>query len=213
MWVAVAALLIVPAHSRDAENALDAEASMQTSAAALAEKEYPRAMEALAPALRLRPSDPQVLNLKGAILTKMKDYSGAMTCYEEALRVSPGFFPALYNIGALLALEGKWDPAVTYYRNLLIDNPNNELVQYKLLLLLLRTNGDPALQAKLFSSPSPSNTPAWYYACAARAYKKGDKAEAARYLNVAGSVFREKTEIFQAELEESGLLDSTTSKK
>jgi len=209
----MSALPFTPMHAATGENALDAEASVQASSTALAKKRYPQALEALAPALRLRPSDPSVLNLKGAILTRMKDYSGAEACYEEALKVSPGYFPALYNIGALLALQEKWDPAITYYRNLLIDNPNNELLQYKLLLLLLRTDSAPALQAKLFASDTPSNTPAWYYASAARAYKKGDKAEAARYLDVAGSVYRDKTEIFQEELEESGLTASTPSKK
>ncbi len=187
---------------------LDVGFLIKTSAALLEEKQYQKALATLAPALQQYPKDPQVLNLQGAILTKLKDYAGAQKCYEEALKASPGFFPAEYNIGSLLALRQQWDPAITYYRNLLIEQPNNELVEYKLLLLLLHQGPDPDLQQKLFSMDVPSNTPAWYYASAARAYKKGDKGEAGKYLDVAKSVFGDKTEIFQQELDESGLKDA-----
>ena len=189
---------------------LDVGFLIKSSALLLEEKQYQKALATLAPALQQYPNDPQVLNLQGAILTKLKDYASAQKCYEEALKASPGFFPAEYNIGSLLALRQQWDPAITYYRNLLIEQPNNELVEYKLLLLLLHQGADPDLQQKLFSLDVPSNTPAWYYASAARAYKKGDKGMAAKYLDVAKSVFGDKTEIFQQELDESGLKDAKT---
>jgi len=168
-------------------------------------KDYQGALVILAPALQLRPEDPTALNLKGAILTKTKDYEGARLCYESALKASPGFFPARYNLGALLALQKQWDPSITYFRNLLIEQPNNELVEYKLLLLLLSRNVDPELERRLFNSPTPSNTPAWYYASAARSYKSGDLSKASQYIQVAKSVFGDKTDIFQEELDESGL--------
>ena len=191
--------------SSDGSVALSADASIQTSSAALEKKNYSGALSALEPALLQRPSDPVVLNLRGAILTKMNDYSGAQASYEEALKADPDFFPARYNLGALLALRREWDPAISYFRNLLIEQPNNELIQFKLLLLLLRQHADQPLQDRLFSSESPSSTPAWYYAKAARAYQKGNPAEAARYLEVARSVFGDHTGIFQEELDESGL--------
>lgn len=179
--------------------------SLQTAQKALEANQPDRALQLLAPALQSNPQDPEILNLQGAILTKKKEYPAARSCYEAALRKSPQFFPALYNIGALLALEGKWEEATTYFRNFLIDQPNNELLQYKLLLLLLVHDGDPALQAKLFSSTVPSNTPGWYYASAARAYKEGRPGEAKRLIEVAGSIYGDKTSIFTEELEESGL--------
>ena len=184
---------------------LDADASIQTSSAALEQKDYQRALSDLGPALQLRPEDPTVLNLKGAILTKTKDCAGARLCYEGALKASPSFFPARYNIGALLSLQQQWDPAIAYFRNLLIEQPNNELVEYKLLLLLLRQGSDPALEKRLFDSPIPSNTPAWYFASAARSYKTGEPDKASRLIDVAKSVYGDKTQIFQEELDESGL--------
>jgi Flp pilus assembly protein TadD len=186
-------------------DAIKADNAVGQSASFLKASNYQRALDALAPALQLHPDDPIVINLHGAILTKMKDYDGARACYEKALKVSPGFFAARYNLGALLALQEQWDPAITYFRNLLIEAPNNELVEYKLLLLLLHQDAEPDLQQKLFPSDIPSNTPAWYYACAARSYKKGDRQEAAKYIDVAQSVFSDKTDIFQEELDESGL--------
>ncbi|MFZ4388385.1 MAG: tetratricopeptide repeat protein [Chthoniobacterales bacterium] len=200
--------LPAPAAAAETKSALNADASLQAAFTALKKKNYPRALSELEPALEQRGNDPVVLNLKGAILTKMKDYSGAQACYDKALKASPNFFPARYNMGALLPLRQQWDPAISYFRDLLIEQPNNELVQFKLLLLLLRQNADQQLQEKLFSSDSPSSTPAWYYASAARAYQKGKPSEAAKYIDVAQSVFGDQTGIFQEELDESGLKDS-----
>lgn len=200
--------LPAPAAAAETKSALNADASMQAAFTALKKKNYPRALSELEPALEQRGNDPVVLNLKGAILTKMKDYSGAQACYDAALKASPNFFPARYNMGALLPLRQQWDPAISYFRDLLIEQPNNELVQFKLLLLLLRQNADQQLQEKLFSSDFPSSTPAWYYASAARAYQKGKPSEAAKYIDVAQSVFGDQTGIFQEELDESGLKDS-----
>lgn len=184
---------------------MKADAAVQKATALLAADHYERAMKALEPALQFRPDDPIVINIRGAILTKLKDYPGAIACFERALKISPGFFAARYNIGSVLALQEQWDQAIMYFRNLLIEAPNNELVEYKLLLLLLRQNADPELERKLFSSDLPSNTPAWYYANAARCYKKGRRDEAVKYLEVAKSVFGDKTAIFQQELDQSGL--------
>lgn len=188
-----------------ASTPLQADEALRTAAKALEEKKPDKALRALAPALEVRPQDPEVLNMKGAILTKLKDYAGAKACYEKALQQSPGFFPARYNIGALMALRGEWEPATAHFRNMLIDQPNNELVQYKLLLLLLAHDSDPILQKKLFSSETPSNTPGWYYASAARSYKQGNRSEAARFTEVAKSIYGDQTAIFEEELEESGL--------
>ena len=186
-------------------NPLQADSSLREAGRALEDKNPEKALKLLAPALAVHSDDPETLNMQGAILTKLKDYGGAQACYEKALLKSPGFFPARYNIGALMALRGEWEPATTHFRNMLIDQPNNELVQYKLLLLLLTHDSDPSLQGKLFASETPSNTPGWYYASAARACKRGNLAEAKKFTEVAKSVYGEQTGIFEEELEESGL--------
>lgn len=185
---------------------LQADAALRATGKALEAKDPDKALRLLGPALQARPRDPEVLNMKGAILTKLKDYSGAQSCYEQALQQSPGFFAARYNIGALMALRGEWEPATTHFRNLLIDQPNNELVQYKLLLLILTRNSDPVLEKKLFSADTPSNTPGWYYASAARAYAQGDRREGKKFTEVAKNIYGDQTAIFEEELEESGLM-------
>ena len=188
-----------------APSALSADAAVQSAQAAFNKKQYDAALLAIAPALLVRPLDPEALNLQGAILTKQGKFDTALVCYTKALKESPSFFPARYNIGALLALRHEWAAAADYYRSLLIEQPNNELVEFKLLLLLLRQNMDPDLQAKLFATDLPTNTPAWYFATAARAYKKGDAGKAAKYLEVAKNIYGDQTAIFQEELDESGL--------
>jgi tetratricopeptide (TPR) repeat protein len=190
---------------RGAATPPQADAALRAAGKALGKHNPDKALLLLRPALDALPRDPEVLNMKGAILTKLKDYDGARACYEEALRQSPGFFPARYNIGALLALRGEREAATDYFRNMLIEQPNNELVEYKLLLLLLARDADPVLQKKLFSSDIPSTTPGWYYASAARAFKRGNGGEAAKLTDVARSIYGDQTSIFEEELEESGL--------
>ena len=184
---------------------LQADAALQAASKAIGEQNPDKALRLLGPALEARPRDPEVLNMKGAILTKLKDYDGARSSYEQALQLSPGFFPARYNIGALMALGGEWEPATTYFRNMLIDQPNNELVKYKLLLLLLARDSDPELQIKLFAEETPSNSPGWYYASAARSYKQGNRRQAAKFTEVARNIYGDQTAIFEDELQESGL--------
>jgi tetratricopeptide (TPR) repeat protein len=154
--------------------AMQGDAAVQMAMADFNKKTYDAALRDLEPALQANPQNAEALNLKGAILTKQKNYDTALACYNEALKVSPGFFPARYNIGALLALRHQWDASIDYFRNLLVEQTNIELVEYKLLLLLLRQNVDPELQAKLFATDLPTDTPAWYYAKASRLFKKGE---------------------------------------
>ena len=181
---------------------------MQTASDYLQKNDGKRALAAISPVLAQHPDNPMALNIKGAILTKQKDYDGAQACYEAALRASPGLFAARYNLGDLLVRRQQVEAATDYIRTLLREQPDNELLQYKLLLLLLRRDADPQLQARLFPSEIPSGTAAWYYARAARAYRKGQAGEASRYLEVARSVFGDQTAIFQEELDESGLKKS-----
>lgn len=204
-FVSLAVLLSQTEFSRASPSAMRAEASVQKAMVDFDRKDYSTALQTLAPALEANPNNPEVLNLKGAILTKQKKYDEALECYQAALKASPDFFPARYNVGALLALRGQWNEAIDYYRNLLIDQSNNELVEFKLLLLLLHQNADSELQAKLFATDLPTNTPAWYYAKAARCYRIGSAAEASKYLEVAKNVYGDKVGIFQEELDESGL--------
>ncbi len=184
---------------------LRADAALKAAMTEFNDKKYDEALRDLAPALEANPANAEALNLKGAILTKKKDYDEALACYDQALKISPGYFPARYNVGAILALRQQWDAAIDYYRNLLMNEPNNELVEFKLLVLVLHQNSHPEIEEKLFVTDLPTNTPAWYYAKAARSYKKGGSAEAAKYLEVAKNIYGDKVDIFQQELDESGL--------
>jgi len=205
IFLSPALFVLLLGTSQAATGAMSSAAATQAAAADFQNKKYDNALRDLEPSLQADPHNVEALNLKGAILTKQKNYDAALACYKEALQLSPDFFPAKYNVGALLALRHEWNAAIDYYRSLLIEQPSNELVEYKLLLLLLHENAAPELQAKLFATDLPTNTPAWYYATAARYYKKGNASEAAKYLDAAKNIYGDKTEIFQEELDESGL--------
>ena len=205
IFLSLALFLLLMGATKAATGAMSGAAATQAAMTDFLNKKYDAALSELEPALQADPHNIEALNLKGGILTKQKNYDAALACFKEALQLSPDYFPAKYNIGGLLALRHEWNAAIDYYRSLLIDQPNNELVEYKLLLLLLHENAAPDLQAKLFATDLPTSTPAWYYATAARYYKKGNTSEAARYLEAAKNIYGEQTGIFQEELDESDL--------
>jgi tetratricopeptide (TPR) repeat protein len=198
---AAVCLLCIPFAREGAAGTTQGDAALKKAEVLLQKKDFRRALEALAPALAESPRDPGLLNMKGSVLTRMKDYPAAQACYQEALESDPAFFPARYNLGSLLALQQKRDESKAYFGKLLDEQPSNELLQYKLLLLLLQEGED----SPLLSSASPGATPAWYYAKAARALRKGDAGEAARYVKAGRGIFGEQTAIYQEELDESGL--------
>ena len=56
---------------------MHADAALLAAVKALGEQKPEKALKLLAPALAMQPDDPETLNVKGAILTKLKDYDGA----------------------------------------------------------------------------------------------------------------------------------------
>jgi Flp pilus assembly protein TadD len=167
---------------------------------------YDDALVLLEKAYTVYPRDPFLLNLKGAVFTKLKNWDEATRFFNRALNEDGQFFPARFNLGEVLFLQGKKEEALAYFESLNQMYARNELIEFKLVLLFLLTERTADAERILSRMQYPGNGPAWYYASAAMASARGDKREARRYLSAAKGLFDEKTlALFNESMEESGL--------
>jgi len=137
-----------------------------------------------------------LLNLKGAALTKKKDYPAARQAFQQALQLSPGLFAAAFNIGETDFLQRNYANALDWFRSMLVSDPRNELLQFKIFLCQLQLGDKEAAGKTLSKMRYPGDSPAWYYAQAAWEISAGDKGKAKKYITAARSIFPGKTELF-----------------
>jgi tetratricopeptide (TPR) repeat protein len=167
---------------------------------------YEAALEKIKVAAEIYPRDPFILNLKGAIYTKLKNWEEARRFFNRALNEDPNFFPARYNLGEILFLEGDKVEALRYFEALNDIYRGNDLIQFKLVLLFLLNEKDVDARRIAERIRFPGNTPAWYFAQAALAFSDGNRREGRRILNSARELFsEEQIALFQESLDEAEL--------
>jgi tetratricopeptide (TPR) repeat protein len=91
-------------------------------------------------ALRLDPTNPDLIVNEGDALTRAKNYTGAIFYYEMALAVYPnstGSTGLLQGIGDNLYQLGKYTEAIRYYDKALAREPNNLQIQKDKALALV----------------------------------------------------------------------------
>lgn len=167
-------------------------------------RNYDAALVKLHDADKLLPNDPFTLNLLGAAYTKKKEYMTARSFFERSLDQDPGFFPARFNLGEVLFLQKQYPQALEYFRRMYADNPGNELLQFKVVLALIMTDQFEDAEKMVSRMRFPGESPAYYYAQAAIAYKKGEKSKSLAFLLNARELFRDKTALYDETFDDLG---------
>ena len=145
-----------------------------------------------------------LLNLNGAVLTKQKDFDGARAAFRAALEVEPGMFAANYNLHEVSLLAGDYQAAVDGFSEMLMRDPSNELLSFKVFLSQLLAGDEAAAQTTLRRMPMGRLTPAWYFAKAAWFYVKKDRGRSQRYVDRARLFFPDKLEIYEESFRDLG---------
>jgi tetratricopeptide (TPR) repeat protein len=168
---------------------------------------YDETLALLEQARETYPRDPFVMNLQGAVYTKLKDWDQANRFFNMALNEDPQFFAARFNLGEVLFLQGNREEALAYFESLNQMFQQNELIEFKLVVLFLLTDRVADAERLLGRMQYPGNGPAWYYANAAVNMAKGERREARRYLSAVRGIFDEGNQlaIFDESLTEAGL--------
>lgn len=151
--------------------------------------EYKAALERLGQLGGPAAQDLSVLNLQGAILTKLGDYNQARQLFESILGADPNYFPAAFNLGELQFMQGDYESALASFRAMGSRDPRNELVRFKTMLCHLLLGQDAEAHRVASGLMPAGSTPAWYYAQAMIALKDGDKPRASKHMNAAHEIY------------------------
>jgi tetratricopeptide (TPR) repeat protein len=157
-------------------------------------------------AARADSKKPEIPNLRGAILMRQKRYEDAAEQFGQALALDAKFYPAKLNLAAAKLLDGDYAGATKEYEALKEVDPDSELVDFQLVLCTL-LGGEPGKASGMVDLMKfPGKTPAYYYARAAIALKKGEKAAAQKYFENAKKYYsEEKCRYFAQSLKEMDL--------
>lgn len=149
---------------------------------------------------------PEIPNLLGAILRRQKRYEEAAEQFNQALTLDPNFYPAKLNLADVKLLEGEYSEAAREYQVLKEIDPASELVDFKLVLCALLDREESKASGIADLMKFPGKTPAYYYARAAIAQKRGETAVAQTYLeNVRKYYSEEQCRYFAQSLKELDL--------
>jgi type IV pilus assembly protein PilF len=156
------------------------------------------------------PKKPDIPNLRGAILTKQKRYSEAAEQFNAALARDPNFYQAKLNLAEVDLQQGKYAEAERLYEDVQKIDPASELLQFKLILCALLSGDANKASTMVDVMKFPGKTPAYYYARAAIALKRGNKERAKKYFeNVRKYYSDEQCAYFSRSLKD---LDLTSTK-
>jgi Tfp pilus assembly protein PilF len=130
---------------------------------------------------KISPKHPEVPNMRGAIYLKQKKYDEAQEQFNQALSLDPKFDPARLNLAELELLRGNYPLAEQRFSDLQKTDPDSEVLQFKIILCAVLAGEDQKANDLVSTMNFPGKTPAYYYARAAIALKRGDKANANTY--------------------------------
>lgn len=189
-----------------------ANAALERATNAFNQGKFEEAEKQVDAAARADSRKPEIPNLRGAIFTRQKRYDEATQQFNEALALDPKFYPAKLNLAEVKLLEGEYAAATREYQALKEIDPGSELVDFKLVLCALLDGELNKASGMADLMKFPGKTPAYYYARAAIALKRGETEEAQKYFeNVKKYYSEEQCRYFVQSLKELDLPSSTPS--
>jgi tetratricopeptide (TPR) repeat protein len=194
--------LLLLAHSSTADQR-SADAALERATSAFNKGRFEEAEKQVDAAERGGSKKSDVANLRGAIYTKQKRYDDAVEQFNQALALDAKYYPARLNLAEAKLLQGKYGDAQKEYQALKEQDPASEFVDFKLVLCFLLQGQDAKANATVDTMKFPGKTPAYYYARAAIALKRGEKESEDRYYNNAKKYYADaQCEFFARSLKE-----------
>lgn len=161
---------------------------------------------------QVKPDQAGNANLRGAIYTRKRDWAKAEEAFRRALKLEPNLPMAQFNLGEVLFLNNKYADAREKFQNFINSQPSNDLGIYKIYLCDLLGGNEVKANSFLDSlKPSP-NSPIYYFAKAADAFHRGDKAAATEFVTSAYRIYSpDANSTFADSLVEKGYLSGEQS--
>jgi tetratricopeptide (TPR) repeat protein len=121
---------------------------------------------------------PVSLNILGAIEIEQKNFEEGRKLCIEALKKDPRFFPARFNLAEIPFVQAKYTEARTLFLKLQEDEPDDDLLKFRIFLTFLLEKNDAEAKQHLDHIPLINDSPISFYANAAWEFAHGDEKKA-----------------------------------
>lgn len=125
---------------------------------------------------------PVSLNILGAIEIEQKRFDEGRKYCLEALNKDPRFFPARFNLAEIPFVQGKYTEARAMFTKLQEDEPNDDLLKFRIFLTHLLEKNEAEAKKHLDDIPLINDTPISFYANAAWEFAHGRDAKAQEWI-------------------------------
>jgi tetratricopeptide (TPR) repeat protein len=158
------------------------------------------ALQKIAEAELLLPTNPLIFNVRGSIYTAMRDYEKARSNFLQAQAHSPTSFEPRFNLVELDFVQGKFAEAATGFSQLLTDFPKlrldvRHLTQFKVLVCQLKQDKVAEAREIMKNFSFMDDTPAYYYSKAAFEFQEGDTKDGRDWLGRAAGIYQQQMNI------------------
>jgi tetratricopeptide (TPR) repeat protein len=121
---------------------------------------------------------PVSLNIMGAIEIEQKNFDEGRKYCLAALNKDPRFFPARFNLAEIPFVQGKYTEARVMFLKLQEDEPNDDLLKFRIFLTYLLEKNEAEAKRHLDEIPLINDSPISFYANAAWEFAHGEEAKA-----------------------------------
>src|SRR6267142_3275297 len=141
------------------------------------------------------PNQPQVLNLRGAILLEQQKYDEAERFFKQALKADPKFREAQFNLADVPFRNKDYAEARDRFQALLKQTPGGDqnqaaqLINFRIFLTYLLEGKDSRAQKLMEQFQFSGDTPALYYAEAAWEFKRDNADKANDWITSARKIY------------------------
>lgn len=158
------------------------------------------ALQKIAEAELLLPTNPLIFNVRGSIYTAMRDYEKARSNFLQAKTLSPTSFEPRFNLVELDFVQGKFAEAAAGFSQLLSDFPKlrldvRNLTQFKVLVCQLKQDKVTEAREIMKNFSFMDDTPAYYYSKAAFEFQEGDTKDGRDWLGRAAGIYQQQMNI------------------
>lgn len=105
------------------------------------DRQYDKALAAVARMEKKAPTNPMPSTLRGAVLSAKGDIKGARAAFEKALQIDPAFYPAAANLATFDLRDKHPDDARKRYESVLAKDPRNSQASVALAAITASTGG------------------------------------------------------------------------
>jgi tetratricopeptide (TPR) repeat protein len=189
------AVQLLSPEERASKTKVVAKTAFEQALQAYEQRDFDSAVRLAEQADTAEPNQPQVLNLRGAILLEQQKYDEAERFFKQALKADPKFREAQFNLADVPFRNKDYAEARDRFQALLKQTPGGDknqaaqLINFRVFLTYLLEGKDSRAQKLMEQFQFSGDTPALYYAEAAWEFKHDNADKANDWITSARKIY------------------------